>query len=322
MLESWGDERKRIGGGSMKEKSAVKLNGFLMIVVVLVLIAVTVVFFLQGLSSTIITGSLALSKFVLSILFGLAVIVLISGFTIVQPNEAKALTFFGRYVGTVKDSGFWGTVPLTARSKVSLKVHNFNSSILKVNDVQGNPVEIGAVVVFKVVDSAKALFDVEDYEEFVEIQSETALRHIASKYAYDDFDTSGYSLRGNAEEVADELTRELHERLKLAGVEVLEARLTHLAYATEIAQAMLQRQQASAILAARQIIVDGAVSMAQMAIDNLTEDSSLYFDENQKVAMINNLLVTIVSDQAAQPVINTGYSSFESKSRNQEEKAE
>ena len=243
---------------------------------------------------------------------------LLSGFTIVQPNEANALTFFGRYVGTIKDSGFWFTVPLTVRRKVSLKVHNFNSAILKVNDITGNPVEIGAVVVFKVIDSAKALFDVENYEEFVEIQSETALRHIATKYPYDDFDVGGYSLRGNAEEVAEELSRELHDRLKLAGVEVLEARLTHLAYATEIAHAMLQRQQASAILAARKIIVDGAVGMAQMAIDQLLEDAALDIDEERKIAMINNLLVTIVSDRSTQPVINTGSSVSDRRSKAQE----
>lgn len=306
----------------MKEKGAVKLNGFLMLILLLVLVAVTVMSFLQGIKSSILFNSFAFGPFLISILVGLTVIILLTGFTIVQPNEAKALTFFGRYVGSVRDSGFWFSIPLTSRPKVSLKVHNFNSSILKVNDVRGNPVEIGAVVVFKVIDSAKALFDVENYEEFVEIQSETALRHIASKYPYDDFDTGGYSLRGNAEEVAEELTRELHDRLKLAGVEVLEARLTHLAYATEIAHAMLQRQQASAILAARQIIVDGAVSMAQMAIDRLLEDSSLHFDEAQKIAMINNLLVTIVSDRSAQTVINTGSYSFERKSKSQEEKAE
>jgi hypothetical protein len=306
----------------MKEKGVVKLNGFLMLIVLLALVAVTVMSFFRGIKSSILLGSFAFGPFLISILVGLTVIILLTGFTIVQPNEAKALTFFGRYVGSLRDSGFWFSIPLTSRPKVSLKVHNFNSSILKVNDVRGNPVEIGAVVVFKVIDSAKALFDVENYEEFVEIQSETALRHIASKYPYDDFDTGGYSLRGNAEEVAEELTRELHDRLKLAGVEVLEARLTHLAYATEIAHAMLQRQQASAILAARQIIVDGAVSMAQMAIERLLEDSSLHFDESQKIAMINNLLVTIVSDRSAQTVINTGSYSFERKSRNQEEKAE
>ncbi|MGI6066549.1 MAG: SPFH domain-containing protein, partial [Bacillota bacterium] len=189
---------------------------------------------------------------------------------------------------------------------VSLRVRNFNSKTLKVNDVEGNPVEIAAVVVFKVVDSAKAVFDVDDYEKFVEIQSETALRHVATRYPYDSFEEGGYSLRGNADEVAAELARELQERLSVAGVEVLEARLTHLAYATEIASAMLQRQQATAILAARQIIVEGAVGMAQMAIAKLDKEGVVELDEERKVAMINNLMVAIVSDRAATPVINTG----------------
>ena len=180
----------------------------------------------------------------------------------------------------------WLTIPITYRTKASLRVRNFNSKTLKVNDVEGNPVEIAAVVVFKVVDSARAVFDVDDYEEFVEIQSETALRHVATKYPYDNFDTEGYSLRGNAEAVANELARELQDRLAVAGVEVIEARLTHLAYATEIASAMLQRQQASAILAARQKIVEGAVGMAQMAIEQLQEGGIIELDEERKMAMI------------------------------------
>jgi regulator of protease activity HflC (stomatin/prohibitin superfamily) len=225
---------------------------------------------------------------------------------IVQPNEAKVIIFFGSYLGSVRDSGFWFTVPLSGHKKVSLRVRNFNSKTLKVNDVDGNPVEIAAVVVFKVIDSAKAVFDVDDYEKFVEIQSETALRHVTTRYPYDVYEGEGYSLRGNAEEIAAELARELQERLGLAGVDVLEARLTHLAYATEIAHAMLQRQQASAILAARQIIVEGAVGMAQMAIAHLERDETINLDDERKVNMINNLLVAIVSDRSAQPVINTG----------------
>jgi regulator of protease activity HflC (stomatin/prohibitin superfamily) len=209
-------------------------------------------------------------------------------------------------VGSIRESGMWLTIPITYRTRVSLRVRNFNSKTLKVNDVEGNPVEIAAVVVFKVVDSARAVFDVDDYEEFVEIQSETALRHVATKYPYDNFDTEGYSLRGNAEAVANELARELQDRLAVAGVEVIEARLTHLAYATEIASAMLQRQQASAILAARQKIVEGAVGMAQMAIEQLQEGGIIELDEERKMAMINNLLVAIVSERGAQPILNTG----------------
>ncbi|MGB4429354.1 MAG: SPFH domain-containing protein, partial [Thermacetogeniaceae bacterium] len=209
-------------------------------------------------------------------------------------------------VGTLKDSGIWLVVPLSIDRKVSLRVRNFNSKTLKVNDVEGNPIEIAAVVVFRVINSAKAVFDVDDYEEFVEIQSETALRHVATKYPYDVFEDDGYSLRGNTVEIAEELCHELQERLAIAGVEVLEARLTHLAYATEIASAMLQRQQAAAILAARQKIVEGAVGMAQMAIARLEKDGLVELDEERRVNMINNLLVAIISDRGAQPIINTG----------------
>ncbi len=276
----------------MVERKAWKLNGFLGILIILLLIGAAIY--------------LAQVSVMVTIFFIVAAALLCSGITTVQPNEAKVLTFFGRYVGSIRENGLWLTVPVTFRTKISLRVRNFNSKILKVNDVEGNPVEIAAVIVFKFVDSAKAVFDVDDYEEFVEIQSETALRHVAAKYPYDTFELEGYSLRGNAEEVAGELARELQERLSLAGAKVIEARLTHLAYATEIASAMLQRQQAAAILAARQKIVEGAVGMAQMAIARLQQNGIVELDEERKVMMINNLLVAIVSDRAAQPVINTG----------------
>lgn len=282
----------------MSEKQALKINGFVGVFIILLLIGLAVYTFFAQLSLPWAIG--------LAVLITLAVGVLASGFTIVQPNEARVLTFFGRYVGTIVDDGMWLTVPLTLRKHVSLRVRNFNSKMLKVNDVDGNPIEIAAVIVFKVINSARAVFDVDDYETFVEIQSETALRHVATRYPYDVFEEGGYSLRGNAEEVAAELARELQDRLMVAGVEVMEARLTHLAYATEIASAMLQRQQASAILAARQKIVEGAVGMAQMAIAQLEQNNTVELDEERKVAMINNLLVAIVSDRSAQPVINTG----------------
>ncbi|WP_248927828.1 SPFH domain-containing protein [Paenibacillus hamazuiensis] len=236
----------------------------------------------------------------------IAAAVMTSGITVVQPNQAQIVTFFGSYIGTIRESGLWLTVPLSLRKKVSLRVRNFDSSKLKVNDIEGNPIEIAAVVVFRVVDSARATFEVDNYEAFVKIQSETALRHVASKYPYDVFGEEGYSLRGNSEEVAYELSRELQDRLAVAGVEVLEARLTHLAYSTEIASAMLQRQQANAIIAARQRIVEGAVGMVQLAIAQLQRDGIIELDEERKAAMINNLLVAIVSDRAASPVINTG----------------
>jgi len=277
----------------MTEKNVWKINGFLAILLMLLLLAGSIYSFMQ-------------QNILVGILLILGFVVLSAGMRIVQPNQAVVLTFFGRYVGTLREAGFWYTIPFTEGKKVSLRVSNFNSEKLKVNDVEGNPIEIAAVLVIRVVDSAKAVFDVDDYEKFVEIQSETALRHVATKYPYDDFEGDGSSLRGNTEEVAAELASELQARLAIAGVEVLEARLTHLAYATEIASAMLQRQQATAIISARQKIVEGAVGMAQMAIEQLLQDGTVELDQERKVALINNLLVAIVSDRAAQPVINTG----------------
>jgi len=277
----------------MIETKAWKMNGFVALLIAILLIASTIYLFIN-------------LQIVAGIVLTVLVVLILSGITVVQPNESKVIVFFGKYIGSIRDAGIWLKVPLSAHQKVSLRVSNFNSKTLKVNDVEGNPVEIAAVVVFRVVDSAKALFDVDNYEEFVEIQSETALRHVATKYPYDDFEEGGYSLRGNADEVARELARELQERLAVAGVEVIEARLTHLAYATEIASAMLQRQQANAIIAARQKIVEGAVGMAQMAIAQLESEGIVELDEERKVAMINNLMVAIVSDRGAQPILNTG----------------
>ncbi|MDU0203071.1 MULTISPECIES: SPFH domain-containing protein [Paenibacillus] len=276
----------------MKEKQAWSINGFLGILLFIIG---------GGLGVLLLTQERILPGIILIILG----VIFVSTITAVQPNEASVVTFFGSYLGTIRKSGLWLIVPFSNRKKISLRVRNFNSVKLKVNDIEGNPIEIAAVVVFKVVDTYKALFDVDSYEKFVEIQSETALRHVASKYPYDRFDSEGYSLRGNADEVAAELSLELQHRLSVAGVEVMESRLTHLAYSTEIASAMLQRQQASAILSARQTIVDGAVGMVQMAISRL-EAEGLQLDEERKAAMINNLLVAIVSDRSASPVINTG----------------
>lgn len=277
----------------MIEQKAWKMNGFIGLLLSLLLTGASIYLYI-GL------------QYVVGTILITVGLLLLSGITVVQPNKAAVVTFFGRYIGTIRDNGLYIAIPFSNRKKVSLRVRNFNSAKLKVNDVEGNPIEIAAVVVFKVVDSAKASFDVDDYEEFVEIQSETALRHVATKYPYDNFVDDGISLRGNADEVANELSIELQARLQLAGVEVVEARLTHLAYSTEIASAMLQRQQASAILAARQIIVEGAVGMAQMAIERLEKEGVLELDDERKVQMINNLMVTIVSDRAAQPVVNTG----------------
>ena len=276
----------------MIEKKAWAVNGYLALIIMLALMI----------------GGIALlvQENLVGIPIVILAVILASGILVVQPNKSYALVFFGSYIGTIRQPGLWLSVPFAIRKGVSLKVRNFNSKTLKVNDIEGNPVEIAAVVVFRVIDTAKAIFDVEKYEGFVEIQSETALRHVATRYAYDNFEGKGFSLRGNPEEVSSELMNELQQRLKQAGVEVTEARLTHLAYATEIAGAMLQRQQASAILSARQIIVEGAVGMVQMAIERIEKDGVITLDEERKAAMVNNLLVSIVSERATQPVINTG----------------
>jgi len=229
-----------------------------------------------------------------------------SSLTIIAPNEAKAMTFFGKYIGTIRTAGLFMTVPLTNKQSISLRVRNFNSNLLKVNDSRGNPVEIAAVIVFKVVDTSKALFDVDDYEQFVEIQSESAIRHVASEFPYDAFnEQETLTLRSNPTEVSNKLTAELQSRLQIAGVKVIETRLTHLAYATEIASAMLQRQQSSAILSARKIIVDGAVSITEDAIAKLEQDTDLKLTDDRKLQLINNVMVTIISERGTQPVIST-----------------
>lgn len=279
----------------MKEKEISYLNGFVALLFLLGFTALGVYLVTLGEVVPVIGGSLS---FVIAFM-------LLTGLTIVQPNQAAVVTFFGRYLGVIRKSGFYLAIPFSSRKKVSLRVRNFNSAKLKVNDVNGNPIEIATVVVFSVVDSAKALFEVDEYETFVEIQSEAALRHVASKYPYDLLNDSGFSLRANTEEIALELTSELQNRLAIAGVKVIESRLTHLAYSTEIASAMLQRQQAEAIIAAREKIVDGAVTMVQMAIERLQAGQVVELDDERKAAMINNLLVAVVSDRSAQPVINT-----------------
>ena len=242
----------------------------------------------------------------LGVLLGVLTFLGLIGFFIVQPNQAKVLTLFGRYVGTERRNGFYWTNPFTVRKNVSLRIRNFNSERLKVNDQMGNPIEIAAVIVWRVVDTARAVFDVEDYAEFVGIQAETALRHLAAQYPYDEYEGEQFSLRGNPDEIAEALGRELATRLRHAGVEVLEARLSHLAYAPEIAGAMLQRQQASAIIAARQQIVQGAVGMVQMALQQLSEQQIVQLDEERKAQMVSNLLVVLTSERGTQPVVNAG----------------
>ena len=284
----------------MEEKNTFHVNGYLGLFVLLGLMLAGLYLFYMGVTTE------SVFQIVTSIVIWIISILFISSLTIVSPNQAKAILFFGKYLGTIKSNGLFITTPLTQKINVSLKVRNFNSSLLKVNDNDGNPIEISAVVVFKVVDTAKALFDVDYYQDFVEIQSETAIRHIATQYPYDSFSDDDVTLRGNTGLVSDELAKELQERLAVAGVEVIETRLNHLAYSTEIASAMLQRQQARAILAARQTIVEGAVTMTQMALEQIEEGQEINFTDDRKVQLINNLLVSIITDRGTQPVINTG----------------
>jgi regulator of protease activity HflC (stomatin/prohibitin superfamily) len=230
------------------------------------------------------------------------------GFVIVQPNESSVLILFGRYIGTLVEPGPWWVNPFTRfwRVTVSLRVRNFQSERIKVNDASGNPIEIAAVVVWRVTDTARAIFDVEDFEQFVVVQSETAVRHLATMYPYDDYEVAAVSLRGNADEVLQSLHAELQARLLTAGIDVLETRLTHLAYAAEIAEVMLRRQQAEAILAARKTMVSGAVGIVQMALSQLADSDLVDLDPERKAAMISNLMVVLSGDHAPTPVLNTG----------------
>jgi regulator of protease activity HflC (stomatin/prohibitin superfamily) len=231
---------------------------------------------------------------------------LLNGFFVVNPNEAQVLQIFGNYAGSGRTPGLRFANPLYTKRRISLRIRNFESAHLKVNDNEGNPIEIAAVVVWRVVETAEAVFEVDDYENYVHVQSEAALRNLASNYAYDAHDETQRSLRGHTGEVAEHLKREIQDRLAKAGVEVLEARISHLAYAPEIAAAMLQRQQAGAIIAARQRIVEGAVGMVEMALEMLSRKAIVTLDEERKAAMVSNLLVVLCGERGAQPVLNTG----------------
>ena len=282
------------------EKTAKKLNGFLMLFVVFVLFVFEAYLLVQGIKTE--------NDSILWIFIPLLIVLFISfgGFTVIQPNYSRVLILFGKYIGTVRESGFWFVNPFTSKNKVSLRIHNFNSEKIKVNDLHGNPIEIAAVIVWRVIDSARALFDVQNYEEFVAIQSETAIRGLASDYAYDASEDEKHSLRGNTQEISEELKKQVQTRLQIAGLEIIESRISHLAYAPEIAQAMLRRQQAQAVVAARTKIVEGAVGMVEMALKALSEQHIVVLDEDKKATMVNNLLVALVSETQAQPVINTG----------------
>lgn len=245
-------------------------------------------------------------ELVIGLFGGLLTLIALLGLFMVEPNQGRVLTLFGAYRGSERRPGLRWANPFYGKRAISLRVRNFETARLKVNDAEGNPIEIAAVVVWRVVDSFDAVFQVDNYEDFVHVQSESALRNLATQYTYDTHADDEKSLRGNTVEVADQLRREIHDRLAQAGVDVLEARISHLAYAPEIAQAMLQRQQATAIIAARQKIVEGAVGMVEMALARLSEQRVVELDEERKAAMVSNLLVVLCSDRAVAPVVNTG----------------
>lgn len=285
---------------AIQEKSAKKFNGFIMVLVIIALLIVDYLLFklsIKPISTPLLISSLLLLLFI---------VISFNGFIAVQPNDSRVIILFGKYLGTVRTTGFWWVNPFVIKKSVSLRIHNFNSEKIKVNDLHGNPIEIAAVIVWRVVDTARAIFDVQNYEQFVAIQSETAIRGLATKYAYDATEDEKFSLRGNPQEIAEELRKEVQTRLDVAGVEVIESRISYLAYAPEIAQAMLRRQQAQAVVAARQKIVEGAVGMVEMALKSLSEQNIVKLDEDKKATMVNNLMVALVSEVQAQPVINTG----------------
>ncbi|CAL9472073.1 SPFH domain-containing protein [Streptomyces sp. NPDC003781] len=243
---------------------------------------------------------------VAGIVIALAAFLAMCGLNMVAPGEARVVQLFGRYRGTIRQDGLRWVNPLTSRTKISTRVRNHETAVLKVNDAYGNPIELAAVVVWRVEDTAQATFEVDDYVEFVSTQTEAAVRHIAIEYPYDAHDEDGLSLRGNAEEITEKLAVELHARVEAAGVQIIESRFTHLAYAPEIASAMLQRQQAGAVVAARRQIVDGAVGMVEAALARISEQDIVELDDERKAAMVSNLMVVLCGDRAAQPVLNTG----------------
>ncbi|MBL7827180.1 MAG: SPFH domain-containing protein [Saprospiraceae bacterium] len=278
------------------EKTIKPSSGWLMLIVMFLMIAggiylIVETYFLIG-----------------AILLGLAFIVILPGFIAVEPNSSRVLNLFGTYIGTVKESGFFYINPFYSRKKVSQRAVTLDVPTIKVNDKQGNPIMIGAVVMYRVKDTYKAAFDVENYPEFVKIQSEAAIRKLAGHYSYDNIEdeSASVTLRTNSDEVNHQLVEEISERLQIAGIEIIEARINNLAYATEIAQAMLQRQQATAIVAARSKIVEGAVGMVEMALEQLSRKQIIDLDEEKKAAMVSNLLVVLCGDRNAQPVVNTG----------------
>lgn len=300
------------------ERPAFRINGFLMLFIILPAIAVLAIWAAANIVQTegfgpggelrFVEDSVSGSAIAITIVAGLFLLIALGGFTVLQPNEAQVLVFFGRYVGTVRMPGFHWVNPFAkAQSKrVSLRMTNFDSARVKVNDKNGNPVEIAAVVVWRVTDTATAVFDVQNYHEYVRVQSETAVRHLATSYPYDSQDPDELSLSGTVDQVSAALQSELADRLVTAGVEVIEARLSHLAYAPEIAAVMLRRQQASAVVAARQQMVAGAVGMVELALQELERGGMVHLDPAQKSRLVSNLLVVLTSEQSATPVVAAG----------------
>ncbi|MBB5014252.1 SPFH domain-containing protein [Rehaibacterium terrae] len=284
----------------MKELEIRSWPGIPVLILVLALLALAVWGFIDGVRSG--DGM----QLTIALVAAIVLLVSLAGFYMVEPNQAAVLTLFGKYVGTVKEQGLRWNNPFFSAKKVSLRVRNFESGRLKVNELDGSPIEIAAVIVWKVVDSAEAVFNVDDYESFVHVQSEAAIRAMASSHPYDQHEDGQISLRSHAAEISQHLKEQLDERLTTAGVDVLEARISHLAYAPEIAQAMLQRQQANAVIAARTRIVEGAVSMVEMALEQLKAKGMVELDDERRAHMVSNLLVVLCSDRATQPVVNTG----------------
>lgn len=282
------------------EKQAQTSNGYLWLFIILIGLVLSVLWLIYGIRE---------AQLLSIILAGVAILVdsiLWGGLFVVNPNESRVVQLFGKYVGTEKQPGLRFTNPFTTRKKVSVRIRNFESGKLKVNDHEGNPIEIAAVVVWRVVDTAEAVFEVDNYENFVQVQSEAALRNLATSYPYDQHKEGEKSIRSHTNEIAEEIKVEVQDRLQKAGVEVLESRISHLAYAPEIASAMLQRQQAGAVIAARTRIVEGAVTMVEMALEQLAEKDIVELDAERKAAMVSNLLVVLCSDRHTQPVVNTG----------------
>ncbi len=282
------------------EKEIKAPNGIMFIFVLLALQVAGIAVLINGLQNH------AGWQIIVSVIFTLLLFICWFGFFMVHPKQAAVLQLFGKYVGTVHSPGLRWANPFYSKSRVSMRVRNFESGKLKVNDKSGNPIEIAAVIVWEVVDTAEAVFQVDDYEDFVSIQSESALRNLATSYAYDNHDEQEMTLRGDSALISDALRNEVQERLDKAGVKVIETRISHLAYAPEIANAMLRRQQAMAIISARQKVVEGAVGMVEMALTQLSERDIVELDTERKAAMVSNLLVVLCSDEAAQPVLNTG----------------